>query len=155
MNDFRVVIPDESFTIIEFRQQDLPGVGSINTALRDFEPKVVFAWHLSIMLQLDDLIENGMPSQAEREVIDRFGDQLDAAIKGEQPDKPNALFLGQITWNDTRELLWRVFDPEAVQAYLQSILNADADVRPRPFDYRMDHDPEWNLAQWHLQEFGS
>jgi hypothetical protein len=152
LNDFRVVIPDESFSIIEFRQQELPGVALINTALRGFEPKVVFAWHLSIMLQLDELIENGMPSPREREIVDDFGDRLDAAIKGDEPDKPNSLFLGQITWNDTRELLWRIFDPEAVNAFLQSILNADADLRPRPMDYRMDHDPEWKLAEWHLRE---
>lgn len=151
MNDYRVVIPDESFTIIEFRQQEQPGIAEVNTALRNFEPKVVFAWHLSIMLQLDELSEDGMPSPQERKVIEDFEDRLDAAIKGDEPGKPNALFLARIRWNGTHESIWRVYNPEVVNSFLQSILNADADVRPRPFDYRMDHDPEWKLSEWHLQ----
>ena len=152
MTEHRVVIPEDSYSIIEFRQDDLPGIGAINTALRDFEPKIVFGWHLSLMLQLDDLIENGMPSRAERDTVDRFGDTLDGMLKGNDAAKPNALFLARITWNATRELIWRVFDPEPANDYLQSIINDVAAVRPRAFDFRMDHDPEWELAQWHLAE---
>lgn len=152
MTEYRVVVPEECYSIIEFQQEDLPGVGVINTALRDFEPRVVFGWHLSLMLELDDLIENGMPSVEEREVVDRFGDSLDLAIKGRDSEKPNALFLGRITWNATRELIWRVFDPEPVNDHLQSIINQVGDVSPRPFDFRMDHDPDWELTEWHLAE---
>ncbi len=94
MNEHRVIIPEETARIVEFRQEGLPGIAFINSSLETFEPKVVFAWHLSIMLQLKDLILNGMPSQAERDVIDPFGDLIDAAIKGGQPEKPNALFFG-------------------------------------------------------------
>jgi hypothetical protein len=104
------------------------------------------------MMQLDDLIENGMPSRAEREVVDRFGDSLDAALKGKDSQRPNALFLARITWNGTRELIWRVFDPELANHYLRSIIDAVPVDRPRPFDFRMDHDPNWELARWHLAE---
>ena len=47
-----------------------------------FEPKIVFAWHLSLMLQFADLIDNGMPSKKEREIVDPFGDTLDAVFQG-------------------------------------------------------------------------
>ncbi len=147
-----MVIPQESYSVLEFMQEDHPGVGVVNTALRGFEPKVVFSWHLSLVLQLDDLIEQGMPSATERELIDAFGDTLDHAIKGDDPEKPNALFLSRITWNASRELIWRVFDPEPVNDYLQSIINGDAALRPRPFDFRMDHDPEWEKTTWHLTD---
>ncbi len=152
MTAHRVIIPEESYSIIEFQQDELPGIGAINTALRNFDPKPVFGWHLSLMLQLDDLVENGMPSRAERDIVDRFGDTLDDAIKGKDIAKPNALFLARITWNATRELIWRVCDPEIANHYLQSIINDVPVVRPRSFDYRIDHDPDWELAQWHLAE---
>ena len=148
MTEYHVIIPKESYSILEFRQNSLPGIAVVNTALRDFEPRVVFAWHLSLLLSLEDLIENGMPSRQEREVIDRFGDVLDSSIKGDDPDKPNALFLARITWNATRELIWRVFDPEAANGYLRSII--DANFAPRHFDYRMEHDADWRMAEWHL-----
>ena len=112
MKEFKVLIPDEYYSILNFRQEDLPGVAVVNTALREFEPKEVFSWHLSIMVQLEDIVDNGMPSKSEVETIDKLGDFLDDKIKGEDKEKPNALFLARITWNATRELIWRVFDPE-------------------------------------------
>ena len=102
MKEFKVLIPTEHYSILNFKQNDLPGVAVVNTSLRAFEPKEVFAWHLSIMLELQDLGDNGMPTASEVEVVDNFGDFLDDKIKGEDKDKPNALFLARITWNATR-----------------------------------------------------
>jgi hypothetical protein len=82
MKEFKVLIPDEHYSVLNFRQEEFPGVAVVNTALRNFEPKEVFGWHLSIMLQCEDLIENGMPSNAEVEIINDFGDFLDDKIKG-------------------------------------------------------------------------
>jgi hypothetical protein len=149
MTDYRVIIPEENHQLIEFRQEDLPGIGVINEALCDFEPKVVFAWHLSVMIDFESLIENGMPSKEEREVVDPFGDSLDAVFKGDDPEKPNALFLARITWNRTRELIYRVFEPEPPHQYLTRMI--DEKTHPRPFDYRIDNDPEWKLAEWPLK----
>lgn len=148
MKQFQVTIPKEYYSIIEFIQEDLPGIGVVNSALKTFEPKEVFGWHLSVMIDLDDLIDNGMPSLKEREVIDSFGDKLDEQFKGENPDKPNALFLARITWNKTRELIWRIYDPEVASNLLQEIIALNSS--PRAFDYRIDSDNEWKLAEWHL-----
>lgn len=148
MTDYRVIIPEERFRLIEFRQDGLPGIAVINESLAKFEPKLVFAWHLSVMLQFDDLIENGMPSATEREIVDPFGDLLDAKFKGENPEKPNALFLARITWSKTRELIYRVFDPEPADQYLVNLI--ESKKYPRHFDYRIDPDQQWKLAEWHL-----
>ena len=146
--EFRVVIPEERLRIVEFRQDGLPGVAAINRALAAFEAREVFRWHLSIMITLEDLIENGMPSLAERDVVDEFGDELDRQLKA--PDeKPNSLFLARITWNASRELVYRVHDPEDANTLLQRMIK-DHEY-PREYDFRMDDDPEWTLADWHLR----
>jgi len=149
MEEYRVIIPEEHYSILNFNQEELPGIAVVNTALRDFEPKPVFAWHLSIMLELNDMIEKGMPSSSEVEIIDEYGDYLDNLIKGDDLEKPNALFLARITWNETRELIWRVYDPENANDKLQKIIKDNS--APREFDFRMDQDVEWNLAEWHLR----
>lgn len=149
MAEYNVIIPTEIYRFVDFRQEDLPGVAAINEALVTFEPQAVFSWHLSVMIECEDIILNGMPSQAERDVIDPYGDLLDAALKGDNADKPNSLFLACITWNKTRELIYRVFDPEPANQYLVSVI--EAKTHPRQFDYRIDHDPEWKLAEWHLK----
>jgi hypothetical protein len=148
MKQFRVTIPKEHYSIIEFIQEDLTGVGVVNSALKNFEPKEVFGWHLSVVIDLEDLIDNGMPSIKERHVIDPFGEELDKLLKGENPEKPNPLFLARITWNKTRELIWRVYDPEIANAIVQDITAKNNS--PRALDYRIDPDNEWQLAQWHL-----
>jgi hypothetical protein len=149
MTDYRVIIPEENYQIAEFRQDDLPGIGVINEALCGFEPRFLFAWHLSVMIHFESLIENGMPSKEEREVVDPFGDSLDAIFKGHDPQKPNALFLARITWNRTREWIYRVYEPEPPHQYLTRMINEK--THPRPFDYRIDNDPEWKLGEWHLK----
>jgi hypothetical protein len=151
MEEFKVLIPEENYSILDFNQDELPGVAVINIALRDFEPKEVFSWQLSIMLDFEDLIDNGMPSKAELEIIDPFGDKLDLLIKGDDLDKPNALFLARITWNKTRELIWRVFDPEMANNKLQEII--DTKDYPRQFEYKMEQDDNWELTKWHLKVY--
>lgn len=42
MADFRVIIPDESYSLFNFQKDHLPGVAAVNTALKEFEPKIVF-----------------------------------------------------------------------------------------------------------------
>jgi hypothetical protein len=128
----------------------MPGIAFVNTALRDFEGKEVFSWHLSVMIQFKDLIENGMPSKKERKVVEKFEDKLNKLIKGKDKKKPNALFLSRITWKSTRELIWRVFDPEVADKVLKMIIEKKR--YPRPFDYRMEDDDDWKLAEWHLKE---
>jgi hypothetical protein len=105
------------------------------------------------MLELVNLVDNGMPTNTERETIDSLGDFLDDKIKGDDKEKPNALFLARITWNATRELIWRVYDPEIVNTFLKSMIENDKSVRE--FDYRMDSDENWKLAEWHLKERSS
>ena len=151
MREFKVIIPDEHYSVLNFRQEDLPGIAVVNTALRDFEPKEVFSWHLSIMLQIDDLVDNGMPSKSEVEIIDELEDFLDDKIKGEDKAKPNALFLARITWNATRELIWRVYDPENTDKFLKNFI--EGGNPSREFDYRMESDEQWKLAEWHLKEW--
>lgn len=149
MKEYRVVVPKQHFYVVTFDQDDMPAVAVINGGLVGFEPKVVFGWHLSLMLDFEDLIENGMPSVAERAIVDPWEDVLTEAVHGSEPDKPNALFLARITWNETRELIYRIYEPEPVHRYLQGLI--ETGDHPRPFDYRIDPDPEWELAKWHLE----
>ncbi|WKK82943.1 DUF695 domain-containing protein [Marivirga arenosa] len=149
-SEVRVSFPEEVFSTIEFNKDDLPGIGIITSSLKDFEHKHIFPWHLSIVLQYNELIENGMPSIQEREETDTFCEHLEELLKGENQDKPNGLFIGRFTWNGTREMIWKIHDPEIADKELKQII--DSGSHPRPFDYRMEEDPEWKLSKWHLME---
>ena len=150
MKEFKVEIPEDKPELFKFNQDNLPGIVYVNAALSGFEPKKVFVWHLSIIINLENLIENGMPSIEEREIIDPFGDELEKNIRGDL-EKPNALFLARVTWNATRELIFRVFDPEIANDHLQSIISSKS--YPREFDFRMEEDFEWQKTEFYLQGY--
>jgi len=144
--EYRVVIPEEEYALIEWKVEELPVVAMLNTSLKNFEPKEVFSWHLSLIIDFEDLIEKGMPSEDERAIVDPFCDKLDEEIKA----GGNALFLIRETWNKTRRLVWRVYDPEIANQHLQYIL--EYKQHPRQFDYHMEHDEEWKQAKWYLDQ---
>jgi len=150
MEEFKVLIPEEELEIIEYKAGNLPAVMVVNTSLINFEPKEIFSWNLSITIQFNELNNNGMPKKEEVDLIIPFEECIDDKIKGDNKNKPNALFLARITWNATREIIYRVYDPKTVNEYLQNIINKKN--YPREFDYRMEHDEKWELNKWFLSK---
>lgn len=146
-SEVQVVLPQERYALIEYELEGRPAVATVNAALVGFANRDVFRWHLSLIMDCVDLIENGMPSPAEREIVDPFGEEIDENLKA-PPELPNALFLARATWNGTRQLLYRVYDPERANAYLQSMIERKS--HPRAFDFRIEDDPEWRHAKWFL-----
>ena len=76
-NEVRIVLPEETYTLLEWKEDGLPCIGMLNSGLKDFDHKAIFGWHLSVSIDFEDLIDNGMPSEEERDIVDRFCDQLD------------------------------------------------------------------------------
>jgi hypothetical protein len=148
MTDCEVFLPEEFYSLVKFNQENMPGIAVINKGLKGFHQRNVFAWHLSLMLEYEMLIDNGMPSSEERNITDPFLDKLECDLKGD-PFRPNGLFLARITWNGTKELIWRIYSPIIADKYLKDIINSHS--YPRPFDFRMEHDPGWKMAEWHLR----
>lgn len=146
--EYKVIIPKEVFKLIEFEQDGFPGFAAVNKSLKDFEPKIVFAWNLSILIKLRDIIENGLPKPEELKLIDIFEDKINHILKGEDLKKPNALFFAKIAWNSNVELIWRIFDPALTNQLIQSLINKKD--YPRFFDYRIDPDDKWELVKWYL-----
>ena len=149
MSEYEVVIPETSFSGIEFKQDELPGIAVVNSALKAFEPKVVFSWHLSLIIDCEDTDEHGMPTAKEEAILGSFEEEINSLMQGIDSERPNSMFLARITWNKTRELVWRVFEPAMANNTLQDIV-AKEDF-PRSLDYKMENDPEWNRTRWHLR----
>lgn len=148
-SEFKVLIPEEKYDLLNFNSEGLPGVAVVNSTLRDFEPKEIFAWHLSLVVTYQSLIDNEMPSEEERTKSEQLEDFLHPLIKVNNT-KPNALFLGRVTWHGTREIIWRVYDPELANKTLQRII--ESGDYPIEFEYSMSHDDGWEQAEWYLQE---
>ena len=44
--------------LVVFKQDNLPGFATVDISLRDFSHKDQYSWHLSVLVNYDDLIEN-------------------------------------------------------------------------------------------------
>ncbi|WP_116473584.1 DUF695 domain-containing protein [Zobellella maritima] len=142
---YRVVIPEETHTLVEFNQNDLPGVATINSALVSFEPKEAFAWHLSIMIEAKELGDYRMPTPLEQKLLYDFEDTIEPTIKA----NGNALFLARVTHDGRRELVYRIYDPKPLNSYLQNLTQSKAKLRP--FEFQMEPDEHWEKASWFIQ----
>lgn len=147
--EIKVLIPDENYQIIEFNQEEKYGIAVINTAIEYEELKEVFSWNCSILLELENTTENGLPKEDDFSILDNFEDYLDENIKGESKEKPNALFYGRITWNSTRQLIWKVYNPKITNDFLQELI--ESKNYAFEFDYRIEEDENWESTSWYSE----
>lgn len=154
MSDKNVVnvwFPKESYCTVESHTKEgHPVMTVIQESLKKFEFKNIFAWNLSIIFDLNDVGDNGMPSGDEIGIIQDYCDNLEKLFN-DNPEKPNALFLFRETYDGTCEVVWRVYDADKVDTILKKVI--EEKNHPREFDYEMEYDEEWKLVEWYLQDF--
>ena len=138
-------IPPESLLVIQAVTDGLPDIWIVNRALAGFAPRAELPWHLSIIIELADSNAAGLPTPAEQDVLGPLGEDLRQKLQADD----NAAFLASITWNGTRQLVFRVRDPERANAILTTLVDDPSPVRQ--MEYRMEEDPAWALAAPHLQ----
>jgi hypothetical protein len=145
LTELNVSIPQANFSVINFNRENIPGIAVIDISIKDFEPKEFFGWHLSIVMNFKNFNENGMPSKQDVALVNSFGERLDWLIKGEDKSKPNALFVGRITWNKTRQFIWRIHQHNITNLALTQLI--EKKDYPREFEYKLENDEAWNLVQ--------
>lgn len=86
-----------------------------------------------------------MPTIREIEVLNHVEQEISAALQV----KENALFLGRVTCRGTRDLLYRAHDPKIANEALQQLISTDS--QSREWEFRMEQDPDWQLAEPELK----
>ena len=148
-----IKVPEPHYTLFNATRSGLPEVIVVNDALLSFAHNEIFPWYLCVTLEAKQLIENGMPSPEESAILFEIGDEIENVVLGGRTEfnGENALFLARSTWNEQRELLFQVHDPEIAHADLQALLNGRQ--WQREWDYRMVQDPAWSNAGYVFQLF--
>ena len=149
MAEFKVEMPLDNLEMVEWVDDGLPALALVNRSLAAFEEKNVFAWHLSIIIDLDDLDVRELPTDAEIEILEPFVKRIDDHIR----ESNNALYLAHVTKRGTRQLIYRVYDPVIADDFFQSMI--EADDHARPFDYRIEQDSMWKQADFFLKPFNA
>lgn len=135
------MIPEPYYTLINTSIGDDPAVVVVNSALRNFKDREAFPWHLRMSIDCKLLGTNGMPTDEESDALHRLEDSITNSLHAAQ----NALFLARITARSERVLIYRVHDPETANNTLQALAAEPSPLRE--WDYHMEHDAGWELAQ--------
>ena len=153
-----VTLPEPNFRIFEAKRDGMEDIIVVNEALLSFVHSAIFPWHLSITLQAADVLDNGMPTPSENDLLFAIGDQIEALVLGNRTGTGaiNAQFLARSTRNGVRELSFYVHDPKAMHAAMQALV--ESRTWERVWSYQMAHDPQWvngaNLFQLFPQARG-
>ena len=142
----KIIAPEPHFTLFEATRSGKPEVVVVNDALRGFPHVTIFPWHLLVTIDAQELVENGMPSPSESEVLFRVGDEIQNLVLGGETEhnSQNALFLARSTFDGCRELLFQVHDPGITHTALQGFLASR--TWERSWDYSIVNDQEWTNA---------
>jgi hypothetical protein len=152
-HEVRIIVPEAHYTLFNASRDGLPEVIVVNDALLAFPHAEIFPWYLKVTIEARELIENGMPSESESQLLFELGDVIEEAILGgrTEHDGQNALFLARSTWNGLRELRYQVHNPQITDDALEQLL-AGTEWQ-RPWAYEMKDDEEWVHAGFVFQLF--
>lgn len=147
-NEFKVLIPKDEYAVYTFKDKEgMPAVAMVNIGLRGFEQKEVFGWYCSMIIDFEELAENGMPTSAESTLVFDWMEEVHVGLMGDV-DHPNALFVGRMSHQATVHAVWQVNNPEQAHKYMQGLV--DEKKYPRRFEFLIESDEEWKNADFYL-----
>lgn len=139
------MIQTPHYSLVNTSKGSDPAVVVVNTALCNLKHREAFPWHLRLTIECKSLADNGMPTTEEVAVLECFEDEVTTALQHDE----NAFFLARVTCRGERELIYRVRDPEIANDFLQAFVEEPS--QGREWDYRMEYDSDWALAQPELR----
>jgi hypothetical protein len=99
--EITIDLPEPHYTLFDSQRDGLPKVIVVNDALLTFRHTDIFPWHLCVTLEVKELVENGMPSPKESELLFGLSDEIESSVLEARTDRggKNAMFLARSTWN--------------------------------------------------------
>lgn len=119
---------------------------SLSLSVPDLRP--VYAWNLSIVLDLEQISPEGLPGIQEQLVLKSIEETFILNLSRDG----TALYVASSTWNQSRELIYLIRDAEAAQENLRRIVEANAIARR--YTFSIDHDPDWTHVEKYIRATG-
>ena len=136
--------PGESFSILQSEMDGHPLVATINMAYKTFKSKSAYPWFLSISSPLINPTEDGLTTSEDAEALNQFEDSVGRVLSR----VCSYQFVGRVTWNGHREVLYYVDKPKEATDALQTAINSGS---YRPFAFQCKQDKTWQAAEMYLK----
>ncbi len=117
---------------------------SVDMGLRDYPNKAKYPWLLSLSIKLNTVDQEGLPTKRESIELNGWED----AVEGEVSANASFKYVGRVTWNGHRELLYYLDSPEPAVKSLQSLIDKKT---TRAFAFRCQRDDAWHHVRMYFQ----
>ena len=134
------IFPGESFSIYKMDFSDGWGLATINNRYSQYPNKAFFSWHVLVELEIIDKNDNGHPADKDFEMLAKLEEEILSFLK----QKHTVHFLGRVTRNGFRDLLYYVDKPQIEQAEVNAF--CDNIMKERGINFGMEKDPNWTAV---------
>jgi len=135
--------PGGTFSIMRGEVDGRPVIAIIDTKRRDLRGRQGLPFFLSLSSPLIGPTSEGLPTRSDSNSLNEWEDSVEAKLQSVS----KFAFVGRVTWNRNRELLYYIDSPKPAVEILQTLSDAHS---TRPFAFACERDEMWTKADFWL-----
>lgn len=136
---------DGHFSVFRSEVDGCPLFASIDMGLSDFSEKRALPIFVSLSTPLIQPTLDGLPTDSDDESLNAWEDSVENQLRSQT----KYVYVGRVTWNGHRELLYYVEKQEPAMAALKSLSDSKT---TRPFAFVCVRDETWQNARFWLKQ---
>jgi hypothetical protein len=140
VKETNAVSQDGTFSVIQGKVDGHPLVAMIDMGLRDLSDKQGLPFFLSLSTTLINPTSEGLPTRGDADNLNKWEEIVEARLRS----ATDFVFVGRVTWNGHRELLYYVGKQQPTVEALKALSGT------RQFAFTCDRDEKWAKADYWL-----
>jgi Family of unknown function (DUF695) len=134
---------DETFSVLQGNVDGRPMFAIIDMGLRNSPDRQALPFFLSLSTPLINPTSDGLPTKSDADDLNTWEDEVESRLG----PAAKFAFVGRVTWNGHRELLYYVSAPRPAVEDLQMLADSHS---TRPFAFTCGRDEKWTKADFWL-----
>lgn len=135
---------DSQFSLMQGEKDGHPLFALIASDVKKYPSKSKFPWFLSLSTRLINPTADGLPQGKDFDALNHWEDEIEARIA----KLGKYFYLGHVSWNGTREVLFYLEKPEPTVSALKKVRDNHS---TRPFDFHYEKDEGWKKISPYIQ----
>jgi len=132
-----------TFSVLQGNLDGHPMFAMIDMGLRDSPERESLPFFLSISTPLIDPTSDGLPTKNDEDSLNSWEDAVEARLQS----AGRFVFVGRVTWNGHRELLYYLATQQPASDNLKTLAEGRS---TRPFAFASERDEKWTKAGFWL-----
>ena len=133
------IYPAELFEVSEITDdKGFFGFSNINKSYDNYPNKKYFPWWIQVTLELKEIDDRKMPTESEAKILNELEDKIEKFVT----EKHKTHFIGRVTQNGFRDIIFYVDQPRFDQNKTNNFFDQIQEIRR--INFTMEKDIHWN-----------